>query len=606
MSLFELLNPFDYLVKRQKAARDTRPEPEPRKGLFRFLNQITNKKQQRVFQLNAATLRRLANTDPITWAIRRTIKSFVNQAEWDIVIDTEAAERELDRWEEYALSYLSPYAINHTEVLKFQARYLSPDVVSELRGKLKELFNSPLPDAEKRSAIKWCFASATRRIREEAESHRQPVKAIFERPSPRGIESNWRALQELVVDDVLVFDAGVIVKNYNRKGDLAELYHLPGDEIRLYRNEDRTIPQAPEPAYVWEDKGILRAEFTWDELVYIMQSPQPNGYGMSPLEVAAYIITASIYADEYNIDYFKNSNVPPGVLDLGEEITEDQRVAFRTMWENEVRGRGGQHRLMFLSGTKNAKFIPMRIQSNRDMQMMDYLKWTTAIKTACYGLSPQDLGITVDFHRTTAETQRALSQARGVKGILHLLKTYYNDEIVKKEFPFTDVKFEWQDIDITDEKKEAEIDAIDLQQGVITRNERRKKLSMKPIDGGDTATITGQVMPVKQLEAMEESREDIEGQDPTGGGVGVEGQQPTPSAGPRSVAPAAGQTQAPAGPGRPETASAGPGNGIVTMKVNRRKPVTKQYEVIHNVVKELQDKGVEATVKISFDDSTVT
>jgi len=337
-----------------------------------------------------------------------------------------------------------------------------------------------------------------------------------------------------------------------------------------------------------------------------MQSPQFNGYGMSPLEVAAYIITASIYADEYNIDYFKNSNVPPGVLDLGEEITEDQRVLFQQHWENEVRGRGGQHRLMFLSGTKNAKFIPMRIQSNRDMQMMDYLKWTTAIKTACYGLSPQDLGITADFHRTTAETQRALSQARGVKGLLHLLKTYYNDEIVRKEFPFTDVKFEWQDIDITDEKKEAEIDAIDLQQGVITRNERRKKLSMKPIDGGDTATITGQVTPVKQLEAMEESREDIEGQDRTGEESNMDGQPPSPSAGPRSVTPTTGQTQVPVRPDHAGTKPVRSGNGVVTMKVNRRKPVTKQYEVVHNVVKELQDKGVEATVKISFDDSAQT
>ena len=51
MSLFELVNPFDRLLaKYQKTAEDKRPEPEPRKGVFRFLNQMTNKKQQRVFQ----------------------------------------------------------------------------------------------------------------------------------------------------------------------------------------------------------------------------------------------------------------------------------------------------------------------------------------------------------------------------------------------------------------------------------------------------------------------------------------------------------------------------------------------------------------------------
>ncbi len=72
------------------------------------MNQMSNKKQQRLFTYNSDTLKRLANTDPITWAIRKTIKGYVNQASWDIVIDTEETERELDRYEEYAISHLSP------------------------------------------------------------------------------------------------------------------------------------------------------------------------------------------------------------------------------------------------------------------------------------------------------------------------------------------------------------------------------------------------------------------------------------------------------------------------------------------------------------------
>jgi len=413
----------------------------------------------------------------------------------------------------------------------------------------------------------------------------------------------------------LIFDAGCIVKNYNRRGDLAEMYHIPGKDVRIYRNEDRTIPQSPDPAYVWEDGGIIRAEFTKDELVYIMQNPQANGYGMSPLEVAAYVITASIYADEYNIDYFKNSNVPPGVFDLGKDVTEDQRQLFQQLWENEVRGRGGQHRMLFTSGSENPKFIPIRTQSNRDMQMMEYLKWTLAVKTACYGLSGQDIGFVVDYHRSTGQTQRDISQARGIRTILHLLEQYYNTEIVRKEFPFDDVRFKWADLDLTDEEKESNVDKGDMEHGALSINERRKKLGLKPVEGGDTYTISSmQVIPVTTLIPNEEGREDIEQQAAANEAAGSPGQsmeetpKPGTPAGRQAVPIGKPETppavsKDPAASPKEESADEAPVEPAnVNVKVNRRKPVEKQYALMHDVVKELQNRGIEATIKIGFED----
>jgi len=573
----------------KKVMQDNRPEAEPRKGLFRFMNQMTNKKQQRLFTYNSDTLKRLANTDPITWAIRKTIKGYINQATWDIVIDTEDRETELDRYEEYAISHLSPYASGN--IGDFQSRVLDKEQVTAIKSEIKRIYNEPEDSTSKKKKIEWYFASVVRQIREEAEMHRADVKPLFEVPSTRGIECTFRTLQDLIVDDLLVFDSAVIVKNYSRTGKLAELYHIPGDELRIYRNEDRTTPEPPEPAYVWEESGQIRAEFTKDELVFIMQNPQPNGYGMSPLEVAAYVITASIFADEYNIDFFKNSNVPPGVFDLGKDVTEDQRALFQQMWENEVRGRGGLHRMLFISGSEDPQFIPIRNQSNKEMQMMEYLKWTLAVKTACYGLSGQDIGFVVDYHRTTAETQAGISQSRGVRTILHLLDQYYNNEIVKKEFDFDDVKFEWQDIDTTDESKESTIDAQDLMSGVISINERRKKLDMKPIAGGDTYTIQNpNVMPVSQLEKQEEGKEDLEEQSGDAEGQAV-GAEEVPVEGQESEMP---QEAVPQEPTQEPQKS-------VTLKVNRKASVSKQQKNMDDTIKTLKEKGVDGTVKVSFE-----
>jgi len=576
-----------------KRDRGNLPDPEPRKGMYRLVNTTINKKQQKMFTLSTATLGRLANTDPITWAIRRAIKSYISQIKWDIVPDTENQEAELDRFEELAISNLQPYSTGKEE---FISEALDQVLVTEMGKNLVRIMKGP--EADKKPIIRWYIQSLKRRIKQEAESHRHDIKRIFE--CPNSTDRTWRTLQEKILDDLLIYDSGVLVKNWSATGKLAELYTIPGHEVKIYRNEDMTAPLPPEPAFVWEQMGINRAEFSSEELIYIMENPQQSGYGMSPLEVAAYIITASLFADEYQIDYFKHSNVPPGVFDLGKGVDSDQLDSFRAMWENEVQGRGGQHRMMFISGSEDPKFIPMSTRTNKEMQLIDYLKWTMGVKCAAYGISPQDLGF-MDSSRGlggggVAQVQEKLSKARGVQSLLTLLEEHYNREIVKSEFSYRDVKFEWLDIDLGDPSRESTIDIQDIKSGVISRNDRRQKLGLKPIDGGDVPVIetASGLIPVEGL-----SKLPVEPPAPVG-----EAPPEPPKMGPNGKpigeeeVPVVEEEEVPPETEEEEVLK----EKRVKIVVNRRKPVLKQYQLLHNTVKSLQDQGVQATLLIGFQD----
>lgn len=595
-------------IKKSLFNDSNRPEAEPRKGLFAFANALIQKKQQKPFVLNAQTLDRLAKTDPITWAIIRTIKSRVNNTRWDIVPDTERIEKELDRWEEYAVESLNPYGLQDEP---FTSKLIDDDVFKSTGVKLdKILKDSTLNPIQKNKAIRWIFKSVKRQINYIAQEHCEVVRPIFEKPNTSA-ETSLRALQELIINDLLIYDAGVIVKNYSVSGNLAELYTLPGHEIKIYRNEDRTTPQPPEPAYVWEDNGILRAEFTNEELVYIMMNPTQIGYGISPLEVAAYIITASLFAEQYNIDYFKNSNVPPGVFSLGEKVTEEQKRLFQTLWDNEVQGRaGGLHRMLFMAGgDPSTKFIPLQSLSNRDMEMMEYLRWTVSIKCACYGLTPQDIGFTQDFKGMgsggVADVQKQLSESRGITSILQLLEQYYNAEIVKSEFGFTDIKFEWLKDDDEDDSKQGTVDNNDITNGVLSRNERRNKLGLKPIPGGDIVTITATggalPVPVENLELAEETTVDQE--------VSTTPENPdgTGTAEPEDNTGGQAETGAPAAPTAPEagvTTEKGMKKARVRVTVNKK--LSDKNKKLDSVVKKLKDSGIDAELRIGFKSDDVT
>lgn len=601
------------IIKSFYTADPSRPLPEQRKGLFGFASALVQKKQQKPYVINAATMERLANTDPVTWAIIRTIKSRVNSTKWDIVPDTARTEKELDRWEEYAVESLNPYGLTDEP---FVSKLIDQGLFDATSKKLDTLMqDTSLTDQQKSKAIRWLFKSIKRQVIYDAQMHCEEVRKVFERPNDDS-ETSLRALQELVLNDLLVFDAGVIIKNYSRTGKLAELYTVPGHQIKLYREEDRTTPQPPEPAYVWEDNGIMRAEFTNDELLYICQNPTQNGYGRSALETAAYIITASILAEQYNIDYFKNSNVPPGVMNLGKDITEEQRSLFQALWDNEVQGRaGGLHRMLFMAGSDQAKFIPLNNLSNRDMQMMEYMKWTVAIKCACYGLSPQDIGFTGEFHGLgsggVADTQKGLTEARGIKSLLQLLEQYYNAEIVKSEFPYIDIKFEWQPEEASDSKEEADIDVADIQQGVMSRNERRVKKGLKPIPGGDIVTVTtsGGLLPVEGLEQQDQNslQEELGTPTPTAG----ESQENADG----SLAPTDGsapvdeQGQPGDQPSQDNTEEVAPGLKMDKQRTIVRRPVVKIVakknsrkldKKMDDAVRKMRESGIDAELRIGF------
>jgi phage portal protein BeeE len=585
-----------------------REKPQERKGLFAFANSFIQKKQQKAFVLNAQTLERLAKTDPVTWAILRTVKSKVNSARWDIVPDTEKLEKELDRWEEYAVESLNPYGLLDKP---FDSELIDPDVFQSTGDNLTKILSDPLlGEAEKTKAVRWIFKAVKRQIMYTAQQHCEQVRPLFEKPNTSA-ETSLRALQELVINDLLIFDAGVLIKNYSVSGKLAELYTVPGHQIKLYRNEDRTTPQPPEPAYVWEDQGILRAEFTNEELIYIMMNPTHEGYGTSPLEVAAFIITASLYAEQYSIDYFKNSNVPPGVFSLGKDITEDQRRLFQTLWDNEVQGRaGGLHRMLFMAGSDQAKFIPLQNLSNREQQMMEYLNWSVSIKCACYGLTPQDIGFTQDNRGLgsggVAEVQKQLTEARGIGTVLQLLEQYYNAEIVKSEFDFIDVKFEWQKDEDKENPQAGATDIADINAGVLTRNERRNKIGLKPVPGGDIITVTtGQgLMPVESLKEQDSAGMGEEtGQLPPNEEqpFGEPGQEQDPGQG-ADLFNQQGSEEPQAEP-NPFTEKVNKTIKKPNLRITMNKKMKNQKNALDNTVKKLRDSGIDAELRIGFKDS---
>jgi hypothetical protein len=250
------------------------------------------------------------------------------------------------------------------------------------------------------------------------------IEEFLRTPNPKN--DSFRSFIEPVVEDLMVLDAGSIEKVRNLRGELVELWPVDGGQVRVNAFWDGD-PQ--EPRYYWYPDGRERASWRNNDFIYMVGNPRSySPVGLSPLETLRLTIEAELYGHEYNARQVRGA-APDGVMDLGEGATREQVIDFRSFFEQEVAGKGA---LGFIGGTKDAKFIQFR-GSNRDMQFLEWQVYLVRKIAVVFGLSPQDLGVTFDVNRSTAEIQLQISEDRGLRTLMALLQDYLTEEVVWDE-----------------------------------------------------------------------------------------------------------------------------------------------------------------------------
>lgn len=245
--------------------------------------------------------------------------------------------------------------------------------------------------------------------------------------NPNPANDSFRSFIEPIIEDVLVLDAGCVEKERDLLGNLHYLWAVDGGTVRVNGLWDGSNPD--EMRYFWYPDYKQRAAFKNRDFIYMMANRRTDSpVGLSPLESLKLSIEAELYGHEYNQRQVAGA-APDGVMDLGEGATNEDVKRYRSFFESEVAGRGA---IGFVGGTKNAKWIPFR-SSNRDMQFLEWQIYLVRKIAVVMGLTPQDLGVTFDINRSTAETQIQISEDRGLRPLMSLLQDYITQEIVWDE-----------------------------------------------------------------------------------------------------------------------------------------------------------------------------
>jgi len=294
---------------------------------------------------------------------------------------------------------------------------------------------------------------------------------------PNANNETFEHILRKILRDILEIDAGVIVKVFDSSRRLREIYAVDGATILIKTDKSGVLEKYYQYGY---GSTIQPIEFGKDEIIYIMLNPQTNSpYGYSPLQSILDVVKTLVYSIEQNKLYFKEGNIPPGIISLI-GMSQDDFERFKAYWEEEVKHK--KHKLPAIN--TDVKFVPFSF-TLKDIQFLETQEWFSRLVMASYGVPPSLLGFTDTVNKATSENQTYNFMTTTIMPIIRLLEYHFNHQLIWPHFSDrVALKFTPPE-DYLEMERRASINKDYLQLGVLTINEVRRGMGLDPVPWGD-------------------------------------------------------------------------------------------------------------------------
>jgi hypothetical protein len=335
-------------------------------------------------------------------------------------------------------------------------------------------------------------------------------------PNP---QDSFDDIKKMTVRDLIRYDAGVIVKTFNKGGYLHEIKSYMGTEF--WREQDRVpliinVPvqsavnlkgnnrgkyfDTSYPTYQgWWSHGYTERfwqrsrtgvyiPFQPEEVCYFMMYPRTDGiYGTDFIKFLRYQMQYLIDSTKAAGMTFENGMVPSIVWEHPEmrSIAQLRQRIIEAKFNNQ-----GVNKFGSVLHAVNGETVKTLAQNLHDMQWLEGQKFVAQLIWAMWGFS-QDEFLGGGANRATAYVKRNITKSR----MLYPLMDYFEQKINREILPYIkgyrkSWKFEFlKDVDLDDRQKIAQIRAVNISTlGQLVNMNFPIDVSLKLADIGDDLT----------------------------------------------------------------------------------------------------------------------
>jgi PBSX family phage portal protein len=281
-------------------------------------------------------------------------------------------------------------------------------------------------------------------------------------------------------------------------GKIKYIGHIPAALMRIRRDRDGFVQIFANKAVFFRNFGDKKTPDQVgndphpNEVLHLKKySPTHTYYGIPDIIAAQQAIAGNEFSARFNLDYFENKAVPRYVIILkGANFSEAAQQNLLEFFETGLKGQN--HRTLFVplppndtqqdvefkmepveAGMQDSSFMNYR-RGNLDEILMAHRVPITKVGTS----EAVNLANAVDMDKTFKEQVCRPEQDILEKKLNKVIKEVSEVCVISLN-----------ELTLTDENTQSQIDQRDLQGGVIVPNEVRARKGLPPRDGGDAPMV---------------------------------------------------------------------------------------------------------------------
>ncbi|MFC1709480.1 phage portal protein [Candidatus Omnitrophota bacterium] len=303
-----------------------------------------------------------------------------------------------------------------------------------------------------------------------------------------------------------------VVRDLKEKS-IKAIYQIPAATMRLVKDKERWVQVIGDRKVYfknWGDERILNnktgnfvktvdPEFVANEVIQMKQyTPRSSFYGLPDWLPALFQMYGEMKEKEYNLDFFANYGVPAYAVILeGADFTPETEKRIQKYFEVEL--KGNPHRTMVFSTPEGAtvKFEQLSVQS-KEASFRVYRRDNRDDVLTAHHVPPYRASIVEkgQLGGSVAEDVDRIYLDSVINPRQRALNWIINELLLWEGFEIFSLEFEFLDIDIRDNKAQADVDDRYYKMGVLSPNEIRTRMGFEPYEGGDVFYVPSNSVPV--------------------------------------------------------------------------------------------------------------
>lgn len=183
--------------------------------------------------------------------------------------------------------------------------------------------------------------------------------------------------------------------------------------VRPDRMEPVPDPKAYLRGYIYTSPdGQEKIPLAVDDVIMVKYpNPLDPYHGLGPLQSVLVDIQAAQYSAQWNKNFFFNSAVPGGVVQVDHRMSDDEWDEFQERWMSAHRGVARAHRVAMLEG--GMTWVP-NAMTMRDMDFANLRGVSRDVIREAWRMHKVMLGVSDDVNRANAQTGEEVFSSWGV------------------------------------------------------------------------------------------------------------------------------------------------------------------------------------------------